>query len=1081
MVKLTILGLLAAMVAASRLSPTREELQASFAEAQRFYSSGAWDQALEKYQGIAATESPFLDGETVLVTVGDITAPLREVARYQTGNAHLKMAREAQARAGRSRDPEETARLEAEASRLYEKAAALFVETEAASSQPALKALARSQAVSCWYGMKDYSRAIEGAQLLVERYPDSKYVINAMYDIGWAWYDQEEYGRSIDAFERLVDRFSSGYRVHRALFQLGEAYVRLGRCSEAIPRYRRLVDSQRIGRMSEREILLMKREKIAGLVDETALELAAKALLRIGLCHAETGDLARAAEAFEVVATQFAEERRLAEEAYLRHADMYCGRGDVESCIDVYRRAIEARRDPSGKARMQLLLANRHFELENYEEAVREYDRYRDLYESRAAQAGLSVEGAGLQIARAWFRRAEGRSGDEGSDYLRRAEAELRETLAAYPGSDYETELRFNLALALQLQGGGARLREALELFRGVAAADDGGYRMSALFQVARIDHGALRHAEAAAGYRRLLDEFGDRPEAEMARFELAQVLRDADDREAAVEQFLQVGPEAGLFGRSRQEAGQILLLQDQPRRAIEVLRAGLEVEEDPRSLALSRYLLGASYSRLGDHQAALPEFAAAAAGAGPDLEERAAYGRAVTLFRLGRTAEALIDLERDWTEPELRASAPRLLATAYTSSGRTGEALELYGRLALSAETPLERAELYLAQGEIAFREGRYGEAAAACRRIAELEFEEEESRPEGRPYHVREKALYLLADAGIQLGEEEAAEAAAAAGLEGWPEGFYAPDFLLLGGLAALQLDRHELAVSRLARLLERHPGHEDAGRARYYLGFAHYNQARFGEAIGHFEEVVERFPHLEVAADALFRLAESQFNLNQWDRARRNYRQVVDEHPSSGLAEDALYNIAWCLANASGAGEAGEEAVRAFSEYAERHPRGRHLPRVRYTLAEMSFNAGDYDRAHALFRRIREEHPGSEAAEEAAAVLPQLREVIAFQEYTAAMERFNRAVDEEDDDQLRGSLAPLEEVWRRYPDTPGGVGAKLNTGVCLQRLKEWQRAVEVFQEIIDQGETGNARITPEVADFARRRRDSIVRKHL
>ena len=1080
MVKLTILGLLAAMVAASRLSPTREELQASFAEAQRFYSSGAWDQALEKYERIAATESPFLDGETVLVTVGDITAPLREVARYQTGNAHLKMAREAQARAGRARDPEETARLEAKASRLYEKAAAFFVETEAASSQPALKALARSQAVSCWYGMKDYPRAIEGARLLIERYPGSKYVINAMYDIGWAWYDQEEYDRSIDAFERLVDRFSSGYRVHRALFQLGEAYVRLGRCSEAIPRYRRLVDSQRIGRMSEREILLMKREKIAGLVDETALELAAKALLRIGMCHAETGDLARAAEAFELVASQFAEERRLAEEAYLRHADMYCGRGDLESCIGVYRRAIEAQRDPFGKARMQLLLANRHFETGAYEEAVREYDRYRNLYESRAAQAGLSVEGAGLQIARAWFRRAEGRPGEEGSDYLRRAEAELRQTLSAYPGSDYETELRFNLALALQLQGADARLEEALALFRGVAAGES-GYRGSALFQIARIDHARLRHEEAAAGYRRLVDELGHQPEADMARFELAQVLRDSGEPEAAVERFLQVRPEADLYARSRQEAGQILLLTGEPRRAIEVLRAGLEAsEEDRPSQALSRYLLGASYSRLDDHEAALPEFEAAAAGAGPDLEERAAYGRGVTLFRLGRTAEALVDLERDWSEPELRASAPGLLAAAYTSSGRTAEALELYGRLAREAETLPERAELYLAQAEISFREGRYRETAAACRRIVELGLEEEDGPPGGRPYYLGEKALYLLADAGIQGQDAAAAEAAATAGLGRWPRGFYAPDFLLLGGLAALQLDRHEVAVNRLTRLLERHPDHEDAGLARYYLGFAHYNRARFGEAVVHFEDVVERFPHLEVAADARFRLAESQFNLNQFDRARRDYRKVLDDHPSSPLAEDALYNIAWCLANTS-TDESGEEMARAFAAYAERYPEGRHLASVRYTLAEMSFNAGDYERAHQLFSRIREEFPGSPAAEEAGAVLPELREVIAFQEYSAAMERFDRAIDAEDDGQLRGSLAPLEEVWSRYPDTPGGVAAKVNAGVCLQRLKEWDRAVAVFQEIIDEGEAGNPQVTPEVADLARRRRDSIVRKHL
>ena len=243
-----------------------------------------------------------------------------------------------------------------------------------------------------------------------------------------------------------------------------------------------------------------------------------------------------------------------------------------------------------------------------------------------------------------------------------------------------------------------------------------------------------------------------------------------------------------------------------------------------------------------------------------------------------------------------------------------------------------------------------------------------------------------------------------------------------------------------------------------------------------------VVERFPHLEVAADALFRLAESRFNLDQYEEARRIYRKVLDDHPSSALAEDALYNIAWCLANAAGReGAAEDEIARAFSAYAERYPRGRHLPSVRYTLAEMSFNAGDYERAHELFSRIRAQFPGSAAAAEAAAVLPQLREVIAFQEYTAAMEGFNRAVEEKDEARLRGSLSPLEEVWTRYPDTPGGVGAKVNAGVCLQKLKEWKRAVDVFQEILDEGEKGNPQVTPEVADFARRRRDSIVRKHL
>ena len=1084
MVKLTILGVLAAMVAASRLSPTREELQASFAEAQRFYSSGAWDQAIEKYQAIAGTDSPFLEADAVRVTVGDVTAPLPEVARYQTGNAHLKMAREALSRAERARDAEEGARLGARASRLFERAAQLFLQTEAASSEPSLKALARSQAVSCWYGMKDHARAIEGARLLIERYPDSKYVVNAMYDIGWAWYDEGDYERSIAAFEELVRRFSTGYRVHRALFQLGEAHFQLGRYPEAVPWYRRLVDSQRIGsHVGARDPADEAGEdrRPSGRDGPRAGGQGPAPHRDLPRRDRGPGRGGRGLRGGRLPVRRGAPPGRGGLPAPCRHV---LRPGDLEACVDVYRRAIEAQRDPFSKARMQLLLANRHFEMESYEEAAREYDRYRDLYESRAAQAGLSVEGAGLQIARAWFRLAEGRSGEEASDGLRRAEAELRQTLAAYPGSDYEIELRFHLALALQLQEGDAPMEEALQLFRGVSdAGEAGGYRKSALFQIARIHHSRLRYGEAAAVYLRLIDEFAEEEEVDVARFELGQVLRESGRPEAAVERFLQVRPEAGLYGRSRQEAGQLLLLEGDPGRAASVLREGLDAAggEDRRERALFRYLLGAAHSRLGDHEAALPEFDAALADAGPDLEERAAYGRGVTLFRLGRTAESLADLEREWTEPDLTASAPRLLAAAYASAGRYRDARELYGRLARSVETPAERAELYLAQAEISFGQGRYAETVAACRRIGELGIEEGKGPPEGRRYHVGEKALYLLADAGIQLQEAETARTAAAAGLERYPEGLYAPEFLLLGGLAALQLDRHDEAVALLTRLLERFPGHEDAGDARYYLGFAHYNRTRFREAAGHFEEVVERFPHLDVAADALFRLAESRFNLNQYEEARQIYQRVLDDHPSSTLAEDALYNIAWCVANAPSGEDAPEETGRAFSAYAERYPGGRHLASVRYTLAEMSFNAGDYERAHEQFGRIRAEFPGSAAAAEAAAVLPQLREVIAFREYSAAMERFNRAMDEKDDALLRGCLAPLEEVWTRYPDTPSGVGAKVNTGVCLQKLKEWQRAAEVFQEIIQEGEKGNPLVTPEVADFARRRRDSIARKHL
>ena len=1086
MVQLTILSALVVMIVVSRLSPTSEELHASFAGAQKFYSSGAYDQAIEGYQQIAGNDSRFLDTDAVLVTVGDITAPLKEVALYQTGNAHFKMAEEALGRAARTRDPDGQALHKAEAVRLFEMAAELFVETESESVEPALKALARSQAISSWYLVADYERTIEGARLLIEHYPDSKYVINAMYDIGWSYYEREEYPQSIEAFEQLVGRFSTGYRVNRALFQLGEAYYHLERYAEAIPRYQRLVDSQRIGQMSEREILLMKREKIAGLVDETALELAAKALLRVGVCYARIGEYDAAAQAFQTVATEFADERRLAEGAYLRHADMHCEREDFDSCLDVYRTAIDAQRDLLSKARLQLLLANRQFEIGEYEDAVREYDRYRDLHEVRAAQAGLSIEGVGLQIARTWFREAEQHPESDRLDFHRRAEAELRRTLEAYPGSDYDIELRFNLALALQLQDDGTKLEEALRIFRGVSDAPDSeGYRKGALFQVARIYQTRSQFEEAATEYRGLIAEYGDDEDVDIARFELGALQREMGESRAAVQTFLEVRAEAELFARSRQEAAQVLLLDDESLRAIEVLGTGLEgldAEEEHQTRALFHYLMGASHSRLADHASALIQFEAAVTDAGADLLERALYGRGVTLLKLRQYADAARDLERQWTEPELQASAPRLLATAYTSLGRFQEALEVYDELAQTASSALERAELYLAQAEISFRERRYRDVVAACLKVAELDFEEALLPPDGRPYYVAEKALFLTADASLQLGQPQGAEAATATGLERYANGVYAAEFLFLGGLAALQLDNHDYAAAVLAKMLERYPGHKDEGYAHYYLGFSRYNQTRFGEAVGHFITVLDRFPHLDVAADARYRLAESHYNLNQFDQARQSYRRVVEDYPSSTVAEDALYNIAWCLLNAESSDDDGLESTkRAFAAYAERYPQGRHLPTVRYTIAEMSFNAGEYEEAYALFSSIRDDFPASAVAEQAVAVLPELREAIAFSEYSEAMALFNQAVDEEDQAKMREALAPLEQVWQRYPDTPGGIAAKVNVGVCHQRLQEWREAVAAFEEVIAEGEGGNEQVTPNVLEFAQRRRDSIVRKRL
>ena len=1078
MLPLAILSLLTLAAAATRFVPTAEEMQARFEHGQNFYAAGAYDQAIENYRHIVRSRHKLLAMEAIRVSVGQIDAPLQEVAAYQIGNAYFKMGEEELKKAAQARSDPHPSR----AADLLGQAVQSFVATETLASTPALQALARSRAVACLYRMGDYRRTIDQARQLVARYPTSPYVAHALYDIGWSHYQLREYAQSIAVFRDLVGRFPSGYRTSRALFQIGECYFALERFADAIPSYQRLVDSQRLDRMSEREILRMQRNKLAGLVDETELEIAAKALLRLGECRERTGEYALAVQAYALVAAHFADERGLAEEAYLRQAQLHYQRGDVAASVAVYQRALEAQQDDFGRARLQLLLANRYFETGNYLEAVRAYSAYRDDYAAFAAQAGLPVEGVGLQIARAWFGRAEAEEVAlaERADLFGRAEAELRRTLEAFPGSTYEMDLRFNLGLALQRQNEAATLAQALDIFAALAGSPQaGGYRHSALFQCARILHGRGEYAEAIQLYRRLDEALGDEPEADIARFEAAIAQRDAGAGEEAVASFLEVRAGVEMFPRSRLEAGRLLLQQGRAQKALAVLREGAPSETDRASLTLFNYLIATALSRAGELAAALPYFDQALAAADSSLAHHVFYGRGMAYFRLGQYAPAIADLERAAGDSSL-AAASRLLAAAYTAGGRMDRGLQLYRRLLQTASSPRQRGEYLLALAEIAYRQERYDQTLATCRELLALDFAEEQ-RPLERTYYLREKGYWLMADAALRQEQYQAVADAAAWGLAAYPSGFYAPDFLFLGGLAALQLDRYEEAVHHLQDSIARYPEHPSAAEAHYYLGYAYFNQTLFAQAAAAFELVVAQAPARNMAPDALFRLAECRYNLQQYDQARDQYQQLIDRYPRSPLAEEALYNMGWCWMNSrrGDADQTNAEVQRAFAAYLKNFPEGRYASMARYTLGELLYKREDHQAAYDIFRQVEEQYPDTPAAARAAAMLPELREAVAYGDYAALTDSLKAASSNAE--AIRALIPRFEQVWRQFPHTSSGVAARANIGVCHQKLGEWQRAVDVFDAILSAARADSSLLAPNIRAFVERRRATIARKHL
>ena len=601
MTPLLIVGTLLGLVVGSYFVPTPDEIQASFKQAQKFYAAEDYEQAIATYERINAIESPLLYTAEIEVAVGEVTAPIKEIALYQTGNSYFKRAQESQRRAAWERDPERQRQLAERTATDFIEAAAYFRKTEAQTTSSQMRELARNRLVNCLYESGDYQRTIEEGRAFLQKYPDSQYLDNALYNIGWAHFELGQYGESIATFEELVRHAPKGYRADRALFQIGEAYFLQQHYDRATSWYQEVVTRQDIEHLSERDLLKMRREKIAGLVDETALELAAKAQIKVGDCRSQSGDFAAAAAAYSKVITAFAQEQKLVAEAYIRLADMYTQGGDDQAAVRTYREAIDGSRNRIFQASMQSLLAEHYYGIGNYQRAIAEYQLYLDAYGDVAKAAGLAPPWALYKIGRAHYEQAELQreaANDDARLTYAQAIAAYERIAADYPSSELVLAATpFNIALCNQMLGalGSAEhTDQALELYQEIVAADqDPDYVRSALFQLGRIHYQQENFKQAIAAYESILQKYPEAPQRHGARFELALCYRDLGQPSKAVELFRQLDRTSNLFPRAMLEASNLLAAAGDFSGALEALEAGLEVSTNKNEQARLHYMKG--------------------------------------------------------------------------------------------------------------------------------------------------------------------------------------------------------------------------------------------------------------------------------------------------------------------------------------------------------------------------------------------------------------------------------------------------------------------------------------------------------
>lgn len=158
----------------------------------------------------------------------------------------------------------------------------------------------------------------------------------------------------------------------------------------------------------------------------------------------------------------------------------------------------------------------------------------------------------------------------------------------------------------------------------------------------------------------------------------------------------------------------------------------------------------------------------------------------------------------------------------------------------------------------------------------IDELQHSLEQARAQQRDQYV---------DLDTRLRAAEAALTAAQASVAGGgPDAEYQAAFNLLKD------GRYDEASTALRDFLAKHPQHELAPNAMYWLGEAHYVRRDYPTALAAFEGLLKDYPGNRKTPDALLKIGYCQAELKRPGPARAALARVIDEFPDTQAAADA-----------------------------------------------------------------------------------------------------------------------------------------------------------------------------------------------
>ncbi|MDA3873869.1 MAG: tetratricopeptide repeat protein [Kiritimatiellae bacterium] len=387
---------------------------------------------------------------------------------------------------------------------------------------------------------------------------------------------------------------------------------------------------------------------------------------------------------------------------------------------------------------------------------------------------------------------------------------------------------------------------------------------------------------------------------------------------------------------------------------------------------------------------------------------------RALDLEAADRHLQEWIALRGD--QPEL-AKIQLLLATTYMERGELEVAREAYHRYLSVFTDPMGNLEAEAGLAKVEESLGNTAEAERLYERAWKASLKESAPAP---------VLLLKWGDMALVRDRMEAAIERFELFLDRYPDHDLAPMAQLQLSTAIADARSVPAALDLLTQLRLKYPDTEYAERALLHRAVLLDRALRLEQALGAYDAYLERHPQGEFAVDAMTDKGIAAYRLGLFDLALMLFREVQETYPTHTRAEQAASLIGWAYYLKG----MDAEARRAGEAFLARYPESTFAPEVRFWLAEVSFNQGEFDSDSSDFLKLTREWAPAPLRSKAHYLAG--RSLLAAKKLEPALEQFikARSVD---------------------PDAAHAEDALFYTGDALTELGRFDEAILIFDQLI------------------------------